>query len=240
VVRAQAELAVLDVRTIELKGERASIVEMMNALRNAPAGTDFPDPVHEVRDSRLAGVAVLSKRALANRPELRGMNAMRNEELSMAALARRERYPDLMTGVWYNQMLGGPDTVGVMFGATLPVFGVARQNRTAQAADLRAAAAGQDLAAMAAMIRFEVVDALSRAETARKASEFIGSVALRRAQDSFASSLAAYAAGAVDMVAVLEAWRSLQQVELARAEAGVALAVARADLERAVAGSVEP
>lgn len=240
VVRAQAELAATEIETIELQGERSSVVEMMNALRNAPPGTEFTDPAGEPQPARLATLNVLIRRALTNRPELRGMAAMRQEELLMASLARRERYPDLMTGVWYNQMLGSPDTIGVMLGATLPVFGVRRQNRTAESAELRARAVADDAAAMAAMIRFEVVDALRRFETARKAAEFIGSAARPRAQDSFASSLAAYATGTVDMVAVLEAWRALQQVELALAEASVAMAAAEADLERAVAGRVAP
>jgi outer membrane protein TolC len=154
----------------------------------------------------------------------------------MAALARRERYPDLMTSVWYNQMLGGPDTAGVMLGITLPLFNVRRQNRLARASDLRAESAGSDLRAMQAMIRFEIADAARRVVTAARTLDLVRDVAAPRANQSFVASLAGFSTGAVDMVGVLDAWRSLQAVERARIESVVVRLTALADLERATGG----
>jgi outer membrane protein TolC len=167
------------------------------------------------------------------------MRAMQREESTMAQLARRERYPDFMTSVWYNQMLGAPDSAGVMVGVTIPLFNVKRQNRRAEASDLRASSAGHDWAAMRAMIRFEVADGLRRLDTASRSLDLIVTVATPRAEQSFSSSLSGFSTGTVDMVGVLEAWRALQSVERARVETLVAHALAVADIERAVAGPIQ-
>lgn len=239
VVRAEVELNAVDVEQIALSGERISIVAMMNALRNEPAERPIADPVAPALEPSVPPLPKLIEAAVARRPELRGMRAMQREEEAMAALARRERYPDLMTSVWVNQMIGEQYSLGVMLGATIPVFGVRRQNRTAEAAALRGQSVGQDYAAMRAMIRFEVADAARKLETARRTLEFVRGLAQPRAQQSFLSSLAAYSTGTVELTGLLEAWRALQAAELARAEAEVMLAEAIAEVERAIDGPIK-
>ena len=241
VVRAEVERNALDIEALDLEGDRVSTIAMLNALRNTAADLDFPDPPLPTTsaDSRLPRIAELMRLAEARRSELSAMRAMQREESTMAALSRRERYPDFMTSVWYNQMLGAPGTAGVMVGATIPIFNVRRQNRRAEASDLRASSAGNDLAAMRAMIRFEVADALRRLDTANRTLDLIVNIAAPRAQQSFSSSLSGYSTATVDLVGVLEAWRALQSVERARVETLVARAVALADIEHAVAGPIQ-
>jgi outer membrane protein, heavy metal efflux system len=237
VVRAEVERNALDVEAVDLDGDRTSTVAMMNALRNAAADAPIPDPPVPAGDERRPpALAELVRLAEARRSELTAMRSMQREESTMANLARRERYPDFMTSVWYNQMLGGPDSAGVMLGASIPLFNVTRQTRLAEASDLRASSAGSDLQAMRAMIRFEVADALRRFVTANKTLELVATVAAPRAEQSFSSSLSGYSTGTVDVVGVLEAWRALQSVERARMEALVARELAVADIERAIAG----
>jgi outer membrane protein, heavy metal efflux system len=238
VARAQVELNAIDVEAIALGGERVSIVAMMNALRNQPAEQAISDPAEPVTTVRMPAARKLVELAVLRRPELEGMRAMQREEEAMAALARRERYPDLMAGVWYNQMIDMPEqSVGMMVGTTIPVFGVRRQTRLGEAAGLRGRAALEDLAAMRAMIRFEVADALRKVTTARRTLEFVRGSAQPHAQESFLSSLAGYSSGTVEITGLLESWRALQATELARVEAALKLAEAVADLERVVGGS---
>ena len=241
VVRAEVERNAVDIEAIDLDGKRTSAVAMMNALRNTAADLPFPDPPLPSATDQLdrPALAALMRLAEARRSELTAMRAMQREESTMAALARRERYPDFMTSVWYNQMVGAPDTAGVMVGVTLPLFNIKRQNRLAEAADLRASSVGNDLAAMRAMIRFEVADGLRRLDTANRSLELIEKLAGPRAEQSFSSSLSGYSTATVDMVGVLEAWRALQSVERARVETLVARAVAVADIERATAGPLQ-
>jgi outer membrane protein TolC len=237
VVRAEVERNALDVEAVDLDGDRTSTVAMMNALRNAAADAPFPDPPPPAVDERRApALGELLRLAVSRRPELAAMRSMQREETTMAALARRERYPDLMTSAWYNQMLGGPDTAGVMLAASIPLFNITRQTRLAEASDLRASSVGSDLEGMRAMIRFEVADALRRLETANRTLELVVKVAAPRAEQSFSSSLSGYSTSTVDIVGVLEAWRALQTIERARIEALVGRSVAIADIERAIAG----
>jgi outer membrane protein, heavy metal efflux system len=239
-MRAQVEQNANAVEAIDLEGERAATLAMINALRNLPAEAAMADPVEPSQD-RVAGMAALGKlerAAFTRRPELGRMRAMQREELAMAALSRRERYPDLMTSVWYNQMLGMPDSYGAMVGATVPLFNISRQNRRAEASELRARSVGSELVAMQNMIRFEIADASRKLVTAERTLVFIRDVAAPRANQSFVSSLAGFSTGAVEIVGVLDAWRALQATERARVEAAASRLMGIADLERAIGGSL--
>jgi cobalt-zinc-cadmium efflux system outer membrane protein len=238
VVRAEVERSALEVDAIALDGERVSIVAMLNALRDRPADAAFAEPSLADADSIGGGhsFAELMRLSVNRRPELKKMRAMVREETAMAALARRERYPDFMTGVWYNQMLGGADTGGVMVGANIPLFSVPRQNRRAAASDLSAQSAQSESTGMQAMIRYQVADALRRVNTAARTLELVTAVARPRAEQSFSSALSSYATGTADMVFVLDAWRALQRMEQARIDAIVARRMAVADLEWAIGG----
>jgi outer membrane protein, heavy metal efflux system len=239
VARAEVERAALEAERLDLEGERTGTLAMVNALRDRPADTPIPEPGRTPATAVAAlSVERLTEKALSGRAELRAMRAMQRESEAMADLSRRERYPDPMAGVWYNQMLGEPDTAGVMVGVALPIFGVARESRRASGFDARAAAAGQDFAAMRAMIRFEVADAVRKVDTATRQLELLRDLAMPRVRDSFEASLAAYTAGRGDLAGLLDARRSLQAIDfaLARAEVGRELAVA--ELERALGGKL--
>jgi outer membrane protein TolC len=238
VARAQVEEAAIEIESLNLDGERVSIVAMLNALRDRLPSRPIPDPATVETPPVTVSASALAERALRVRPELKAMAAMRSEAQSMGDLARRERFPDLMASAWYNQMVDEPDTGGLMVGVTIPIFGVTRQSRRATAFDRRAAGAGEDIAAMKAMIRFEVADAYRKVDTAGRELELLRKMALPRATDSFESSIAAYAAGTVEIVAVFDARRALQATARAIAEAQVRREIAVAELERAAGGSL--
>jgi outer membrane protein TolC len=236
VARAEVERNALEVERVALEGERASIVAMLNALRYERTDAPMADPApFETPDPSLQ-VDRLVDAAVRQRPELRGMDAMRRENQAMADLARRERYPDFMVGAWFNQMIGEPDTVGAMVGFTVPIFGIARQGRRASALDLRSASATSDLDAMRAMIGFEIADASRKVATAARTVDFTRTVGVPRARESFEVALAAYATGTLELTGLLEARRALQTTELALAQAQVEHEAAIAELERALGG----
>ena len=236
VVRAQVEVNALDVEYTNLEGERLVTVAMINALRDRAADEAFADPLFAPSPSGDYTLAGLTERANARRPELRGMRAMQSEATAMAALARRERYPDVMGSVWMNQNIGAPASAGGMVGITIPVFGVARQGHRAGAFEARAQGAAEDAGAMRAMIRFEVAHALIRVQTTTRRGDLIETVVLPRARESFEASLAGYGAGTVEVIGLLDARRSLQTASLAIAEARIEREIAIAELERAIGG----
>ncbi len=239
-MRAQVEQSANEVEAIDLEGDRMATLAMLNALRNAPAQAQLAEPREPAQGTTRSTppLSQLEKIAFSRRPELARMRAMQREEATMASMARRERYPDLMTSIWYNQMLGMPDNYGVMVGARVPLFNIGRQNRLAEASELRAGSAGSELLAMQNMIRFEIADASRKLVTAERTLALILELAAPRANESFASSLAGYATGSVEIVGVLDAWRALQSIERARVEAVANRLMAIADLERAIGGAL--
>lgn len=235
VVRAQVEVNALDTDLVSLEGERVSMIAMINALRDRAVDAAVPEaPYVPSPREPLPPLAQANERAEAQRTELRGMKAMESEALAMADLARRERYPDLMGSLWMNQNIGIPPSAGAMVGARIPVFGISRQNHRAAAFDARAQGVAQDAGAMRAMIRFEVASALARVNTATRRLELVETVVLPKARESFETSLAAYGAGTVDLVGLLDARRSLQAASLALVEAQIDREIALAELERAL------
>jgi outer membrane protein TolC len=233
-VRAEVERNSLDVEKVALDGERVSVVAMMNALRNARVDEAVKDPALYETPAQELVLASLVDEALRQRPELRQMETMRRETLVMADLARRERYPDVMVGAWYNQMIGMPDSGGAMVGVALPIVGVTRQNRQAASLDIQADSVTADVQAMRAMIGFEVADAVRKIQTAEHSLAFLRTVALPKAKENIEVSLAAYATGTVDMVGVLDARRALQAAEFSIVEAQVEREMAWAELDRAI------
>jgi cobalt-zinc-cadmium efflux system outer membrane protein len=235
-VRAEVERNANEVERLTLDGERTAAVAMLNALRNLAADTPIEDPAPYETALPPLDLTKLTTKALGNRPEFREMQAMGQQMRSMAQLARRERYPDLMVGVWLNQMLGGPDTAGAMVGGTIPLFGVKRQGLRADSAELQAEAFDRELDAMRAMVRFQVADAVRKVDTATRQLAFLRGTALGRTKESFKSALAGYASGAVDVTGLLDARRAMQTSEQAVVDTVVQRELAIAELERALWG----
>jgi RND family efflux transporter MFP subunit len=203
VARAQLEVAALDVELVNLEGERTSMIAMLNALRDRPMDAPIAEPIAAPSPAPIDALAALQERASAQRPELQGMGAMRAEAQAMAALSRKEPYPDLMGGVWLNQNIGAPASFGAMLGGTIPLFGAAKQRHRAAAFDARAEGAAQDQAAMRAMIRYEVAAAFNRVQTATRELDLLRATAVPKARESFEAALAGYGTAMVELVGVL-------------------------------------
>ncbi|HWA70731.1 MAG TPA: TolC family protein [Polyangiaceae bacterium] len=241
VVRAELEVQALDVEYEALLGEQRTMVAMLNTLRYRPADAPFPEPqVISWANSTTFSAEALMATAEKQRPELREMFAMKESMSKMASLARKESYPDVMVGAWYNQMLmmGAPNSFGVMVGGTLPLWGVRRNGLKAAAFDDRAQAITRDTSSMRAMFRAQVVDALIRLETTGRQILLLESSAIPKAQENFSASLSGFSTGSVDIVGVLDSRRSLQTARSMLIEAQVQRELAIALLERAVGGKL--
>jgi outer membrane protein TolC len=238
VVRAELDVHGLDVEYEALSGEQRSMLAMLNALRSRSPETPIARPQSvSWTPAETHSADRLATAAIQNRPELRAMSAMKEGMSRMASLARKERYPDLMVGGWYNQMLmGSPNSFGVMVGGTIPVFGVERTRLKADAFEHRADAASRDTESMRVMVRAQVADAWARFETAGSQVALLETRAVPKGRENFNTSLSAYSTGSLDVVGVLDSRRALQALELMLIEARVAREIALALLQRAVGG----
>lgn len=235
VARTEVEVQMLDYELVALEADRTSMIAMLDALRNVPPNVPIAEPTAPTwTPITTLDVTQSTAAALMQRPELRGMTAMREEARAMARLARREPYPDVMVGGWFNQMIdGAAPSMGGMIGITLPVFSGPRAHYRAVAFDDRASAADRDADGMRAMVRAEVAGAIARFDAASKQVDVMTGVVLPKTRESFDASLAGYGAGTADIVGLLEARRSLQRAELELARSRVMREIAFAEVQRA-------
>ncbi|MBI2897916.1 MAG: TolC family protein [Deltaproteobacteria bacterium] len=239
VVQSQVELLTLESERTALAAERAAAVAMVNALRDRPPQTAIIAGEIGLLPESLLPAATLERMAIARRSELRSMRSMAREERAMAALMRREAWPMLRVGVWYNQMLRMPDSAGVMVGGNLPLFGVPRQSARAAQADARASAVEAERAGMRAMIRSQVRAARERYLATTQRLHLVRDVAIPRAEEVLVAAHSAYRAATTAFASVVQDRRTLSELrmELVRLEFEAALAWAEL-LRQVGAGSL--
>lgn len=163
---------------------------------------------------------------------------MAESRRAMAEAARREYYPDLMLGAFYDARRGGEDTIGGMVTISLPLWASRKQRVDVAVADLRASAAERDRSAMEAMVRAEVEQALARLSRVKRRSEILETELLDRAEQTFDAALAAFPAGKTNVLEILDALRVVSQRRLSRTALRVERELALADLARAMGEEV--
>ena len=239
VLKMQTEASMLDDGLIMLETDRREMAAMVNALLDR----DAAQPVGEPEETWTPAFAIDRKRltdlALGRRPELREMRSMEAAERAMAAVARREYYPDLMLGALYDVRRDQEDAIGAMIGISVPLWIGSRQRLDARAAETRAAAVALERAAMAAMVRSEIERHATRVEAAARRLALLDSQFLPRAQQTFDSAMAAFPTGTVDALELLDALRALVDQRLNRVAVRVQRELAFVDLERAAGAAVK-
>jgi outer membrane protein TolC len=242
VVTIQAEITRIDARLSELRERRAGWVATLNALCDRPGRPIPPVQTPPHRPVRLDWRR-LREHALAMRPEMALTAARVAGAESASELARKRGGPDFSLGLVYayvdrredaNPPDNGQDIFGISGGITLPVWRGAVDEGIELAAQQRLSAEEE---------RRRVISAIDRQlgelrgqlpEIDRRLQLFEGILGTQTEQ-ALRSAEAAYAAGRLDAVALLEAERTLLDVRLAaeRTRADHAIAIAR--LEGAIA-----
>ena len=251
VIKVQAEITRSEQRLLEIESRRRALQAELNALRDRPADAELELPA-------LPEVAPLSLetgtlRALAadRRPELAAERARVAAAGTMVELARKSYFPDLTVGLGYtvvdrrqdlpgrlNPPPGnGDDILAVTGGVQLPL----RRPRLAAALEealqmqLAAEAGGRQAQAE---IERQVGDPASRLPLLADQWHLFDQVLLAQAEESLRSAEAAYATGKIDALSMLNAEHVLFDVRRARARTQADYAIARAQLEGAIAGTL--
>lgn len=233
VLKMQTEATMLDDALIMLQADRREMAAMLNALLDRPAETAIAEPLEGWTAPLALDRTRLTELALGRRPELKEMRSMQAAEQAMAAVARREYYPDVMIGALYDLKKGEENTIGGMIGVNVPLWIGSRQRLDVRAAEARASAFERDRAAMAAMVRSEVERQLARIDAAERRLALLDREFIPRAQQTFDSAIAAFPAGTVDALELLDALRAVFAQRLSRVSVQVERELALADLERA-------
>lgn len=243
-LQAELEGAKMLHRQVELEAERETITSRLDALLHLPADHALPPPAGEEDETTAGGdpagaaaplepgAAVAS--ALAQRPEIAARAAEVETRRAAAALAHLAGIPDLALRGSYNSMW---DAQGYRWMAGIAVNLPLRRDRVAaqQAeADSRLAGARADLAAAEDHVRAEVRNAAIALEESHHLLAIIASRLLPAARDQVQAARSAYETGRGSFQGVIDAERSLRDVEIGREQAVADLHRRQADLDRAL------
>lgn len=214
VLRANVELARMDEEIIRMETMREVATERLAAvvdtsvlvIANASQLPPFPDSVPLI--------AQLERTAYASRPALTaGAADVRAADFD-AALARRERWPDIKVGVQYGQrrMETGIDRMGsLMIGASLPVFARDRQLRVRDETIAMRQMTEAELQNMRSETRARLADVRATIVRTRRLRTLYRTSVLPQAEAASASALSSYRSGGIEFMSVIEARMSVNR-----------------------------
>lgn len=264
VVKLQAEITKDDARLLEIAARRAGLTTALNALRDRPPETRLPEapPPETARpeapseepavDVEALEVESLGRRARHDRPELARARALIAAAETAAELARTEYRPDFTLGLGYTAVDrrsdaagravppegNGDDVVGLSVGVNLPVWR-ARLAAGVEEASARQSAAEEELRSTVAGIDQALGELAARIPLVRRQLELFDRLLSVQAEEALRSAEAAYAAGTLGALDLLDAERVLLDVRIATARTRADYRIAIARLEGAVGGPLE-
>jgi outer membrane protein, heavy metal efflux system len=211
----------------------------LNTAMYRPPRTPIQIPGDLAPGDSMLSVSGLDDLALANRPELRGVEQEIERAEAMYELANRNRkYPDFMVGWDYMRMPTEmkKDRYGAMVNITIPFSPWTAGKRAYEVeeslAELRAAKSSRE--AIRSMTVKEVSEAEAKVQAAKRSLQLYREGLLSQAELSFRSALSAYQTGRVEFVNLLEAQRALREARMGYYKATVSFMQNLAELERAV------
>ena len=206
VLKMQTEAAMLDDDLLMLEAEQRMIGAMINGLLARPIETQIGTIAPAWSISQKLEEERLAKLAVEN-PDIQEMASMEQAELAMSEVARKEQYPDIMVGLFYDAYVGEGDMVGLMAGLNLPIWAKNKQRLDMESAELRAKATSQKRSAMESMLGAEVSQYIAMVRALEKRQVLLDQQLLPLAQQTFEASLATYPTGQTNALAVLDALR---------------------------------
>jgi cobalt-zinc-cadmium efflux system outer membrane protein len=252
VVKIQAEITKDDNRLLGIATRRAALTAALNALRDRPPETPLPPPtLPDDRDLPKLDYGPLETVALAARPEVARERARMAQAATGVDLARKDYLPDFNVGLAYTRVGprddaagramppegNGDDILGVTAGINVPLW---RKKLAAgvEEASQRELAAQEGLRGVAAGIHRDLGDLLHRIPQTREQLDLFRDVLTVQADEALRSAEAAYSAGALGALDLLDAERVLLEVRIAAARTAADLAVAVARLEGVLASPI--
>lgn len=225
VLKAQTELSKMVDELIQLARERHVIeAELARALgRERDTGLPVPAPLR-LPESTLSFES-LRETALAERPQLLGLQSVIERSERALELARKDYYPDFDVQLSYGQRqktldgMSRDEMVSLIVAVNLPVW--RRSKRDPQVAE--AIAMRNQATDMLQAQQFEVSSQLrqqvANAEQSLKSAQLYETGILPQARLAVESSLAAYQVGRVDFLTLLESQMTVFNYEVNHASA---------------------
>jgi outer membrane protein TolC len=227
VIRAQIELATLQDKLEALDELRAPIVARLNALLDRQAGAPLPWPTPpEIQIADIARLALFDTLRRHN-PQLQARHLELESAQHRIELARKRFYPDVGVGVdWIvtgdavaaGVPDSGKDPVILMFSMNLPIW-----RKSYGAAELQARAAARRVEHDRRELENDLLARVERAlydfEDSTRKVRLYEDALVPKAEQLLGASEAAYMAGTIDFLSLLDAEQTLLRFQLLHARA---------------------
>lgn len=252
VVKIQAEITKDETRLLDVANRRASLIARLNALRDRAPDSPVPPPtLPEHLEVPELAYESLAELALRMRPEVVRERARIARAATGVELARKDHLPDFNVGLTYTVVGSredpagrasppegnGDDILGVTAGINVPLW---REKLEAgvEEASQRELAAREGLRSVVAAIHGDLGDLLRRIPQTHQQLELFREVLTVQADEALRSAEAAYGAGSLGALDLLDAERVLLEVRIAAARTAADLAIALARLEGVLASPI--
>lgn len=239
VIKAQVELEKLRDRLRTLSEQRIPVAAKINALLGREADAPLPWPQVLPDDDEILPAAELLNQLRTANPELRALAHAANRASRAEALARKARYPDLTLGVTYvstgdavmpNVAGSGKDPVMVMLSVNLPVWG-GRNRAVIREARAQLESAIAERGDRENMLVAELEMALFKYNDAVRKITLYRDTLVPQAKQSLNVTQQAFTAGTVAFLDLIDAQRTLLEIQLMAERALVDRAQQRAALD---------
>jgi outer membrane protein TolC len=237
-LRAQVELThmVIEVNTAALAIETAEAE--LNALLSRPPDEPLGMPEAPPMQPIETNLDTLTDLALQRRPELAVQRATIAREQSGVDLARYNWRPDFEFSFGRFVNFERSDGFGAMVSVTLPFAYPYKYEAATSEARAKLASAEAELRGWQDRVRRQVAQAYARARTATLQHDLALSTHIPQAEQTLRVSETAYQTGSIDFLSLIDSVRRIEAAHLQHIQAGADLAMATAELERAVGGEV--
>lgn len=237
-LQAEVEYADLKNHKLLLLKQKTTVQARINALLNRPADSPLPEAAPVTTNRHLPAGRILEERALAQHPELAGLEARVSANQSRITLARKGFYPDFRVGVGYNSLWNDPDkrtVVGVSINIPLD-----RGKRRAELSHARAQARQAEwaLADRRAALLADIAQTRAEVSEAQESVRLFESELVPLAEEYLAAAIADYESGAGAFLNVIMAEQRVLDTGLALARARADYARHLAELERVTGGAL--
>ncbi len=223
VIKAQVELGKLEERLLSLQDLREPIMARLNAVLNRPADSQLPWPASiQIYDITLADEEII-RQALENNPDLKAIDVEVEKETKVINLAKKQFYPDMMIGLSYietghSSMPGiadsGNDPIMTMFSINLPLWRD-KYRAGVREAELRQKSVFKERENQKNVLIAEMKTTLYNLhDSGRKIMLYRDSL-IPKARQSLNVTQTAFESGKKDFLSLIDAQRSLLELELA-------------------------
>ncbi len=233
VLKAQAEITMLQQKVLDLQQQetvlKARLNQLLNRRADSPLGLAVSAPTVEAVPE-LERLFALAEKA---RPEIQRADAEIQRNQYERDLMKKEFWPDYRLGVEYRTFRTDADMVMFTIGFDLPIWQTKYRAGVREAEKMIEASRAQR-EAVEKQTSFDVRDAQFKLQTARQTLDLYRNQLIPQAKARFDASEAGYRTGKVDFLDLLESERFLlnARVMAAMAEGNVGMQAAR--LERAI------